>query len=151
MKKKKATLADARRMIFNFATHRLGHRRNGLKLREAIRLVAEYLDFDEPTSFKDEWIIALYKTGKLPKGVFKKQKNSRKREYEKYLTSKAWKDKRIQLFILRGKKCERCPQTKYLHVHHKHYQNIFNEQMEDLEVLCRECHKKEHEINKIKK
>jgi cytochrome c len=31
-----------------------------------------------------------------------------------------------------------------LEIHHKTYKNIFNEKMEDLELLCHSCHQQEH-------
>lgn len=32
----------------------------------------------------------------------------------------------------------------YLHVHHKNYDNVGNENLEDVEVLCRRCHNEKH-------
>lgn len=44
-------------------------------------------------------------------------------------------------------KCERCPSRRRLQSHHLHYpDNWFDTTMEDLEVLCRSCHEKEHGI-----
>ena len=85
---------------------------------------------------------AFLKDKKKNKGVDK-----RKRKYYDYLQSNEWQVKRNQLFDLRGRVCERCNKDlngKIADVHHKTYKNIFNEKMEDLEVLCRPCHQKEH-------
>jgi hypothetical protein len=76
-----------------------------------------------------------------------KKKEERHSEYQKYLKSNKWKA--IRKFILedRNKSCERCnkkPLLKFLHVHHKTYVRIFNEQMSDLELLCVDCHRKHH-------
>lgn len=73
------------------------------------------------------------------------------KEYLIYLKSAEWKLKRKQLFNERGKKCERCGATKKLQVHHVTYKRIFNEALEDLEVLCKPCHQKEHNIKTKKK
>ncbi len=70
--------------------------------------------------------------------------------YSDYLNSKEWAEIRIELFTVRGKKCERCSSKKKLHVHHKHYKNIFHEEPEDLEILCSKCHEKEHKKPKPK-
>ena len=44
--------------------------------------------------------------------------------------------------------CERCPSTDHLQSHHRFYrENWFDTLMEDLEVLCRPCHEKEHGIS----
>jgi 5-methylcytosine-specific restriction endonuclease McrA len=68
------------------------------------------------------------------------------KEYKEYLNSKEWSEIKLDLYANRGKKCERCRNTKFLQVHHKHYRNIFKEEPEDLEILCNACHKKEHGI-----
>lgn len=49
-----------------------------------------------------------------------------------------------------GEKCERCPSTEHLHVHHKDHKGsnvpkaMRNNSLENLEVLCRRCHGEEH-------
>ena len=65
--------------------------------------------------------------------------------YKKYLNSEEWLKIRLDIIQTR-KKCERCGSKNKLEVHHKHYKNIFKEEPEDLELLCRRCHKKEHDI-----
>lgn len=64
-------------------------------------------------------------------------------EYKQYLLSNEWLSIRLDILTSR-KVCERCGSKKRLQVHHKHYRNIFNEEPEDLELLCDRCHKKEH-------
>ncbi|WP_439132390.1 HNH endonuclease [Polaribacter sp.] len=78
----------------------------------------------------------------------------RKKEYLKYLNSKEWKEKRDTVLKLRGRSCERCKANlkgKIADIHHKTYKNIFNEKLDDLEILCRKCHKKEHNKKTKKK
>ena len=76
----------------------------------------------------------------------KNRKRNWKRKYKKYLLSDEWAQLKIDLFDHRGRECERCGSDKYLQVHHLSYKNIFNEEPEDLEILCKSCHKKEHNI-----
>jgi len=65
--------------------------------------------------------------------------------YHKYLRSDDWQLKRQEAFNVFGKACEVCYSDKNgLHVHHITYENIFNENMHDLQVLCPSCHEKEH-------
>ena len=72
-----------------------------------------------------------------------------------YLKSEHWKNLRTQRLIIANKKCEQCSDVYYLDVHHLSYKNIFDVTVEDLRVLCRICHNKEHGIvtnkNVIKK
>ena len=67
--------------------------------------------------------------------------------YEEYILSWMWRDKRDYIISLR-KECEKCKSKKYLNVHHKTYETLGNEGDEDLILLCRDCHKKEHGISK---
>lgn len=75
--------------------------------------------------------------------------------YKKYLQSTKWKEKRKKVFE-RAKSnanssnkygiCERCsyePKRNCLQVHHKTYIHLFDEPLEDLELLCPNCHKLE--------
>jgi len=71
--------------------------------------------------------------------------------YRAYLQSKEWSQIKLDLYQLRGKKCERCGSTNNLQVHHKHYRNIFKEEPDDLEILCNSCHRNEHGLNKKSK
>ena len=67
-----------------------------------------------------------------------------KQKYIDYIKSKEWKKVRLGLFKLRGKKCEKCGQTKLIHVHHLTYKNLFNEKPEDLQILCKKHHEDAH-------
>ena len=71
--------------------------------------------------------------------------SSHRLKYNDYLSSIDWKAKKTKLFQERGKRCERCNSSYRIEVHHKTYKRIFNEQPSDLEVLCFQCHRKEHE------
>lgn len=67
--------------------------------------------------------------------------------YGQYINSWNWKEKSGYIKHLAGYTCERCKRklpTGRLDVHHKNYKSIGNENQEDVEVLCRECHRKEH-------
>jgi hypothetical protein len=64
--------------------------------------------------------------------------------YRHYLTTAAWRKKRLQRLELDGFACHRCGSTDRLQVHHIHYSTVGVEDMEDLETLCRACHMREH-------
>lgn len=62
-------------------------------------------------------------------------------DYHIYITSEAWKEKRKQVFELKGKVCQRCGNKKQITVHHATYKRFKNEDVEtDLYVLCEPCH-----------
>ena len=61
--------------------------------------------------------------------------------YSRYLQSKHWKAFRFLALEHCGNKCSLCGSTDNLTVHHKHYETIGDEKFDDVEVLCRQCHK----------
>ncbi len=137
---------------------------SAIKKVEAINLFCEYYGLERPDTKRafDGWIVCKYrdKNFKLigsnvpikPKGKKgakkskKKTKTLRQKKYHKYLLSDEWAQIKIDLFEVRGRKCERCGSKSNIQVHHLTYKNIFNEEPEDLEVVCRKCHKLEHGI-----
>lgn len=66
--------------------------------------------------------------------------------YQDYLKSDEWAAKKEYLLSVRGYRCERCRSSKSLQAHHKTYESIGNESESDLLLLCRRCHKAEHDI-----
>jgi len=61
--------------------------------------------------------------------------------YEKRIGSAQWRNMRRDFGKLRGERCERCGRaTKPLFLHHKAYERLGNEGLDDLELLCRPCH-----------
>ena len=121
-----------------------------LPRKEAISKYLSYLKISFPKN-KDEWLLEEHKKAKLPgldKPLARKQhalSNKVKREsYKTYIRSEAWRKKRQEVFALKGEWCDDCGTSSNLHVHHLTYDNLFNEKMEDLQVLCKSCHEKEH-------
>lgn len=110
---------------------------NRLEIKVELKRL-EKLIFDT----KNFELINLYKS--LEKPWSDKVYKSHKKQYHEYLTSTKWKNKRKELFTLRGEKCEVCSKTNSLQVHHLTYEHIFNEPLEDLKILCKNCHSKEH-------
>lgn len=91
------------------------------------------------------------KVKKLKKKVRQKKKPEYLTKYHNYLQSSEWVEIRIAMLQYYDYTCARCG-IKYkhynLHVHHKTYKNIYNEQPDDLELICKQCHNKEHSIIK---
>lgn len=106
--------------------------------------------------FRD-WITYLYNTGSeflpLVKKPFKPKKQrppkkskklNRRQEYENYIKSPEWRAFREKAFAYYGRECGSCGSRYSLHVHHKHYKNIFHEEIADVMILCEPCHMKVH-------
>lgn len=62
---------------------------------------------------------------------------------------KSYKILKIRLLKERGRICERCGYNKYeiLQVHHKN-KNRFNNDLDNLELICPNCHFEEHYLEK---
>ncbi|MDU5111970.1 MAG: HNH endonuclease signature motif containing protein [Clostridium sp.] len=73
------------------------------------------------------------------------KKDKRKIEYKEYLNGEHWKEIRLKALDRAGNRCQLCCKTDNLNVHHNTYENIGNEDLKDLVVLCRECHAKFHD------
>ncbi|HDZ27932.1 MAG TPA: hypothetical protein ENH65_15655 [Candidatus Aminicenantes bacterium] len=72
--------------------------------------------------------------------------------YYEYIVSPEWKEKAIDFKNLRNWTCERCNKSwffmwwifnigNHITVHHKNYKCLGNETINDVEVLCWNCHK----------
>lgn len=70
--------------------------------------------------------------------------------YPEYLKTHHWRRVRAAMILANRGACQRCPRDPRaydfwgLHVHHKSYKSFGNEQFQDLELLCADCHKREH-------
>ena len=69
------------------------------------------------------------------------------RSYEDYLKSDMWKNKSKFIKKAKGNCCGDCNSKYSLEVHHMNYDSVGNENGEDVEVLCKYCHRKKHGIN----
>ena len=73
------------------------------------------------------------------------------KEYNKYINSNSWKEKR-DLRVKHDGKCRNCGSKIGLQVHHKHYSSLGKEDVEsDLVTLCDECHEKITRQNRRKR
>ena len=68
----------------------------------------------------------------------------RRTDYENYILSDEWKNKRKKRMQIDGGKCQSCGKPAQ-HVHHLTYRRFKNELMDDLTSLCMDCHDRQHE------
>ena len=75
------------------------------------------------------------------------------REYNEYLQSPEWKEKRRLKAEEQNYTCEICHKIvrKGFHVHHKTYSRFMNESLSDLMFLCEDCHMKLHKKREERK
>jgi hypothetical protein len=65
-------------------------------------------------------------------------------DYDEYITSAEWREKRAEALARAGNMCQQCGANGSLEVHHLTYKNLGNERPEELLVLCRFCHALAH-------
>ena len=73
--------------------------------------------------------------------------NENKFKYKQYLKSEYWQGIREQILKRDKYKCRACGYNDKLHVHHRTYEFIGNEDLDELITLCKKCHNIFHKIN----
>ena len=73
-------------------------------------------------------------------------------DYEEYIKSPKWKEKRLLKAKEQNYTCEKCNKVLYVgfNIHHLTYERLGNEDLSDLQFLCEDCHKRIHHIPKVK-
>lgn len=77
---------------------------------------------------------------------------SNRKEYYEYIQSEKWKTLSGTFKKQAGNCCQHCGcdgKSNILDIHHVSYENFGNESYEDILVLCRDCHKKVHGVDKF--
>lgn len=70
--------------------------------------------------------------------------------YREYLKSDHWRGLRLEAFQTYGRKCAKCPATCRLDVHHLKYRHPWTLGIvQDLQILCRACHEREHGVVRV--
>ena len=78
------------------------------------------------------------------------------KEYQSYLRSDDWKEKKAKKYKSMAKKKRKCCacgciEKRPLHVHHLNYKNLVDVENADLRILCERCHTLAHILHKIGK
>lgn len=69
--------------------------------------------------------------------------------YERYLQSEEWEQLRREVFQRDKYRCRRCGDRNQLHCHHLHYETLYEEELEDLVTMCKDCHKEVHKFPEL--
>lgn len=76
--------------------------------------------------------------------------NKRFMPYQKQLLDPRWLKFRDIVLKQKGRKCQDCGSTKLLNIHHLDYKKdcyAWEYSIEDVVVVCKDCHKKRHGID----
>lgn len=73
-----------------------------------------------------------------------------KSTYKRYLRTQHWQKLRFEVLKRSGGECEQCgyrpTRRGQLQIHHKTYNHVGNESIDDLIALCPRCHMQIHQI-----
>lgn len=83
-----------------------------------------------------------FKGNQMPKDW--KEISNEKEKYQAYLCSREWSEKRESVRDRASNKCERCKIFPMDACHHLTYARKYNEELEDLQAICNNCHKFTH-------
>lgn len=64
--------------------------------------------------------------------------------YEQYMSSAAWKRKRMQVLEREQHLCQGCRINRAVHVHHTTYDHFGDELLFELVAVCQSCHERIH-------
>lgn len=68
--------------------------------------------------------------------------------YSKYLRSRHWFNFRNKALDHYGTHCQSCGGNHRIEVHHLNYKHVGSEELSDVTVLCRTCHRTRHLVGK---
>jgi hypothetical protein len=109
-------------------------------------------NYTEKQDIKNKTVFYVSNYYSLVDKIFQKYKNCREQltrqmKYNEYLCSDEWQFIRQKCFAFYNKECVLTGAKENLHVHHLHYRNVGNENLEDLVLLRADVHEKLHQGN----
>lgn len=70
--------------------------------------------------------------------------------YRDYLVSKKWASLKRAVHFFYEEECYICKSREKLYVHHKTYDRLYHEDLDDLVLVCFDCHSKIHDKSDTK-
>lgn len=108
------------------------------KLEEHISKSSFNLEISKKLDFIQHWLDESKLTIAIPEKITKEWYR------DVYLISDHWQKKRAEALAHANWACQLCNQKELLNVHHRTYENLGCENIQDLIVLCGLCHDKFH-------
>lgn len=114
------------------------------KKKHIQRKIHVMLDENQQVTWFLDYVVYETEKKKYPPEYIQKLKNM---PYKSYLQTPHWKRVRRAAYGKFGRVCFACgTEEKTIHVHHLSYKNRGQENMDDLMLLCKDCHKMVHEV-----
>ena len=136
---------DIKNMSSNYSNHDDNNKAsNSFNLR-----VIENKKYNDPSISYKERLDYLNNEIESPYNKLKKLENIkalRMMKYADYLNSQHFQQFREKVLKSRKYRCELCRGKYRLQVHHKHYGSLGNERLDDVLLLCSNCHHRMHVV-----
>ena len=113
------------------------------KRADALEILAGEQPFDdeecqvkrqEIADSRSDYYLTIYETHR------QKRRQAWRDYYDTYLKSIKWHLLRVKALTRDEYKCVACKSTDTLQLHHKHYQTLGEESLDDVITLCKKCH-----------
>jgi hypothetical protein len=114
----------------------LGYHKGTLYLRWFYNAPSSCLKIDDFDSYDGDW----WSVGEH--GILKDE--FWQKYHAAYMASEQWARKADEARIRYGYRCALCNASDFINVHHRTYERLGRESLDDLTVLCRDCHAKFH-------
>jgi len=113
------------------------------KRADALEILAGEQPFDDEECLPIRKQIAEAK-GFYYRDVYETHRQKRRQAwrdyYDAYLVSLRWALLRVKALTKVNYKCVACESTDTLQLHHRHYQTLGEESLDDVVILCKKCH-----------
>jgi 5-methylcytosine-specific restriction endonuclease McrA len=113
------------------------------KRADALEILAGEQAFDdeecqvkrqEIADSRSHYYLTIYETHR------QKRRQAWRKYYDAYLVSLRWALLRVKALTKVNYKCVACESTDTLQLHHRHYQTLGEESLDDVVILCKKCH-----------
>ena len=91
------------------------------------------------------WLKHIRYSHPIAQAIHEERKQKWWNDYQIYQASNEWKARVTKVMLRANGLCERCREHKAIHVHHLTYERVGEENLEDLQALCFDCHDDAHE------
>lgn len=117
------------------------------KRADALEILAGEQPFDdeecqlkrqEIADSRSDYYLTIYETHR------QKRRKAWRDYYNTYLKSTRWALLRVNALTKVNYNCVACKSTDTLQLHHKHYQTLGEESLDDVIILCKKCHELIH-------
>lgn len=134
--------------VADAAIYQSMHNLSGKSIREYAKLYREEIERNKKKEKHSESTREFFEEQKKH---FDEQQSRFNKTYAEYLKSTEWQKLKFDVYkrdLNRCKQCKKDLSKMNGNVHHTTYANVYNESLDDLELVCKDCHQLIHSYYK---